>query len=225
MIEAAARLFDPWALLLVAGGTTIAAALTATREDLRRALLALGPLVRARPAMDALVCARALGDIERVAEAKGVGCADHVHTECRFIRKAALRLADAPSAEAFARWARDELDERALRHHEALGVWRAAADSAPAMGMLGTVLGLIAMFARMDDPDAIGSAMALAMMTTFYGLLLSGLVAGPIAARLERLSAAELHWQRRAVGRLEALARADPAAARDWIRQRLRVVE
>jgi chemotaxis protein MotA len=59
----------------------------------------------------------------------------------------------------------------------------------------------------MEDPAAIGPAMAVAMLTTLYGVILSSAVAGPIAGRLETLSDAELAWQTMACRQLEILAR------------------
>ena len=132
MAELAARLFDPWALLLVLGGTLLTAMLSATREDMARALAAIAPLLRARPAADARAAACALHDVERITELKGVACADHVQTDSAFVRRACLHLADAPSAEAFAQWAHEEMDARTARHQAAVAVWRSAADAAPA---------------------------------------------------------------------------------------------
>lgn len=223
MIDAAARLFDPLALLLVGGGSLVAAIIPSTREDLRSAINALGPLLRARPAADAAVAELGLGEIERIVELKGIGCADHVHTVSPFVRRAALKLVDAPTADEFAAWARTELGDRAVRHGSAQRVWRSAAEAAPAVGMIGTVIGLIGMFAVMDDPASVGPAMALAMLTTLYGLLVSAVFAGPVAARLDRLSEAERRWQEAALARLEALARADPLGSREWLRRRMRV--
>jgi len=65
-------------------------------------------------------------------------------------------------------------------------MWSAAADTAPAMGMVGTLIGLVGMFVKMQDPSAIGSAMAVALLATLYGALLANLVLAPIAARLRR---------------------------------------
>ena len=226
MLELAARLLDPMALLLVLGGTVATAAMRGTREDVARALAALGPLLRTRPARDALVAQRAVREIEQIAERKGTACADHVKTDSAYMRRAAIQLADAPSAEWFAEWAERDLADRAARHEGGVSIWRAAAESAPAMGMIGTVMGLIGMFLAMDDPATIGPAMALALLTTLYGLLLSAVVAGPIAGRLERLSAAERRWQGAALARLEALARAEaPATTGEWLRQRARAAE
>ena len=98
-----------------------------------------------------------------------------------------------------------------------------AAEAAPAMGMIGTVIGLIGMFAAMDDPATIGPAMALALLTTLYGLIFSAAVAGPIAGRLERLSMAERRWQQTALARLEALARAEASVTTEqWLKRRAR---
>jgi chemotaxis protein MotA len=187
VIDTVARLIDPVSLALVAGGSIAVAALRSTRGDVARALRAAGPLVRRRPERDEARARRSARLVEQIAEAKGIACADHAKGECAFVRKAALRLVDTSSPAAFAEWANEELRARHDRHAAAAAVWRAAADAAPNMGMIGTVLGLIAMFASMDDPARMGPAMALAMLTTFYGLVLGTLLFGSVAARLERL--------------------------------------
>lgn len=222
MYDLAARLFDPAALVLVGGGSLAAAALRSTRADLLRAVAALKILITGDPELDALAGLRAVREIEQIAEKRGTACADRVGDESKFVRRAGLKLADAPSADAFAEWAADDLAARAVRHENAAAVWRSAAEAAPSMGMLGTVLGLVAMFAGMDDPAALGPAMALALLTTLYGIVLGTLLFGPAAARLERLSAAELRWQQAAIARLEKLARAEIHATHEWLRRRNR---
>jgi len=75
--------------------------------------------------------------------------------------------------------------EVTLRHHE-LGekIFRAIADAAPAFGMIGTLVGLVQMLSNMSSPDALGPAMAIAMLTTLYGALIANLIALPIADKL-----------------------------------------
>src|SRR3546814_5042665 len=89
--------------------------------------------------------------------------------------------------------------------------------------MAGTIIGLIRMFAAMDDPSAIGGAMAIALLTTLYGVVLANMIAGPIAARLTLLSEMEIGWQRELVNRMLGLARAemalDSAASKPKARQ------
>ncbi len=76
------------------------------------------------------------------------------------------------------------------RHSQGSDIFAALADMAPAMGMIGTLIGLVAMLANMDDPKAIGPAMAVALLTTLYGAVLANAVCGPISAKL-KLRAAE----------------------------------
>jgi chemotaxis protein MotA len=214
------RFFDPLAFSLVFGGTLLAAIVSATRTDLGRALAALVTLFRARPERDARTAERTVLKIRQLSEYKGIVCVDRVASPVEFVHRAACRLARAEGSEAFATWAREELEDRRARHKSAIHFWRQAAEVAPAMGMIGTVIGLVAMFARMSDPGAMGPAMAVAMLTTLYGLVLAFGVAGPIAARLERLSEAECRWQARTVERLLALARAEEEAFEGWPRLR-----
>lgn len=222
MVEMLVRFFDPLALLLVLGGSLLTGFVSATGKDARRALAALIPLFRARPQTDGETADRVVRRIAHFSEYRGLVCADRVATPVDFVHRAACRLADDPGAEAFSVWAREEMEDRRARHEAAITVWRRIAEVAPAMGMIGTVLGLVAMFANMSDVAAMGPGMAAAMLTTLYGLVLAFAVAGPVAARLERLSQAELAWQGRAVERLAALARAEEEAASGWRERKAR---
>ncbi len=63
-------------------------------------------------------------------------------------------------------------------------VFQAMADVAPAMGMIGTLVGLVQMLSNMDDPKSIGPAMAVALLTTLYGAMIATMIATPIADKL-----------------------------------------
>ena len=206
LVTAILRFLDPLAIGLVFGGSFAAAALRSTRSDLAAAFAALRPMLRADPARDARAARVAVARIEKLAEMRSIACADRVETAGKFLRLAAIRLADAPTAYDFSLWADEEAESMIARHVRATSVWRAVADAAPAMGMLGTILALSTMFAGMDDVERIGPAMAMAMLTTFHGVLLSFGIAGPIAARLERLSAEEAEWRHWTCRRLAKLA-------------------
>ena len=71
------------------------------------------------------------------------------------------------------------------RHDSGKSIFKSLGTSAPAFGMIGTLIGLIQMMASMSDPSQIGPAMAVALLTTFYGALLANLVFLPIADKLE----------------------------------------
>ncbi|WP_338121370.1 flagellar motor protein PomA [Vibrio mimicus] len=70
------------------------------------------------------------------------------------------------------------------RHSKGTQVFRAFGDVAPAMGMISTLVGLVAMLSNMDDPKSIGPAMAVALLTTLYGAVLSNMIFFPIADKL-----------------------------------------
>ncbi len=74
---------------------------------------------------------------------------------------------------------------RMLRDQEmGESMFRGIGDAAPAFGMIGTLVGLVQMLANLEDPASIGPAMAVAMLTTFYGALIANLIAIPIADKL-----------------------------------------
>ncbi|MCW2306069.1 motility protein A [Rhodobium gokarnense] len=70
------------------------------------------------------------------------------------------------------------------RLEEGQRIFKALGDSAPAFGMIGTLVGLVQMLATMDDPSTIGPSMAIALLTTLYGALLANLVCIPIYEKL-----------------------------------------
>ena len=71
-----------------------------------------------------------------------------------------------------------------LHLEEGSKVYRAFGDCAPAWGMVGTILGMVTMFANMSDPSKLGPAMATALLATLYGAVVSNLVALPLADKL-----------------------------------------
>jgi len=77
-----------------------------------------------------------------------------------------------------------DLQQTVDRHSWGAKVFSATGDVAPAMGMIGTLIGLVQMLSAMDDPKAIGPAMAVALLTTLYGAMLANMVALPIADKL-----------------------------------------
>jgi chemotaxis protein MotA len=78
-----------------------------------------------------------------------------------------------------------EMELTIQRHEAGEKIFRAIGESAPAFGMIGTLVGLVQMLSTMEDPKTIGPAMAVALLTTLYGALIANLVALPIADKLE----------------------------------------
>lgn len=78
-----------------------------------------------------------------------------------------------------------DMEQSIHRHDEGARIFKAIGDSAPAFGMIGTLVGLVQMLSSMDNPDSIGPAMAVALLTTLYGAVIANLVALPISDKLE----------------------------------------
>lgn len=77
------------------------------------------------------------------------------------------------------------------RHERGQAIFKAIGDMAPAMGMIGTLIGLVQMLSAMDDPKSIGPAMAVALLTTLYGAVIANAFALPIADKLAHRSQEE----------------------------------
>lgn len=207
MSDILGHIIAPLPLALVAGGSLLVALAQQGFAGLGSAFAALLPLVTADPESDRDAARGLLYRAEEIAHLHGLAHTDRLRAGHPFLAEALATLANAPDIERFAFWARSAIADRRARHERAIGVWNVLADVAPAMGMAGTIIGLIGMFARMSDPATIGPAMALALMTTLDGMILANLIAGPIANRLARLSAQELAWQSETVDRMIAIAR------------------
>lgn len=84
-----------------------------------------------------------------------------------------------------------EMELTVQRHEQGQKIFKAIADVAPAMGMIGTLIGLVQMLSNMDDPKKIGPAMAVALLTTLYGAVIANIFAKPIAEKLGLRSSEE----------------------------------
>lgn len=78
------------------------------------------------------------------------------------------------------------------RHRLGADIFSTMGGFAPAVGMLGTIIGLVQMLMQMEDPSQIGAPMAVALLTTFYGTLLANLLFLPVAGKLKTRSKQEI---------------------------------
>ncbi len=86
-----------------------------------------------------------------------------------------------------------EINNTEGRHETGIELLNALAAYAPALGMIGTVIGLVQMLQNMSDPSTIGPSMAVALITTFYGAVLANLVFLPMVGKLKHRSKEEIH--------------------------------
>ena len=95
------------------------------------------------------------------------------------------------------------------RHKAGQDMISAMGDAAPAFGMIGMLIGLVIMLKNMDDPAAIGPGMAIALLTTMYGAILSNILLGPIAKKLKAISSKELLAKRMIIEGIMAIQSGD----------------
>ena len=108
-----------------------------------------------------------------------------------FLHKGITMVVDGTPGEEVEVIMRRDMQATIQRHARSASVLRKAAEFAPAMGLIGTLIGLVQMLGSLDDPSTIGPSMAVALLTTFYGAVLANLVFSPLASKLERNSAEE----------------------------------
>jgi chemotaxis protein MotA len=85
-----------------------------------------------------------------------------------------------------------EIDFTRTRHQLGAEIFITMGTFAPALGMIGTLIGLVQMLQTLDDPSAIGPAMAVALLTTFYGSIMANIVCLPVAGKLKARSKEEV---------------------------------
>lgn len=133
-----------------------------------------------------------------------------------------LRLVDDPFLEKAVRLAIDgvepasiqgilssEMDSIEERHRSGADILNTMANFFPAMGMIGTLIGLIQMLKTIEDPSTIGPGMAVALITTFYGAVAANMICLPMAGKLRKRSQEELHVKEMVVAGAVSLAIGD----------------
>lgn len=109
-----------------------------------------------------------------------------------FLSKGVQLVVDGTDPELVRSILETELSFLENRHKSSAAMFDTAAALAPAFGMIGTLIGLIQMLGTLDKPEMIGPGMAVALITTFYGSVLSNLVFTPISSKLKGRSAEEI---------------------------------
>lgn len=109
-----------------------------------------------------------------------------------FLKRGILLVVDGTDPELVKSILETELSFLEERHKEGQSLFETMGALAPAFGMIGTIIGLINMLKRLDDPSAVGPGMATALITTFYGSILANLLFLPIAAKLKVRSKQEI---------------------------------
>ena len=109
-----------------------------------------------------------------------------------FLKKGVLLIVDGTDPELVRSILETELSCIEDRHSSVVGFWDSLAAMGPAWGMIGTLIGLINMLQKMEDAKAIGPAMAVALITTFYGSVLANWICIPVATKLRAKNSSEV---------------------------------
>lgn len=186
--------FNVPALLIVVGGTCAVTAISYTTKELANAGGILGHSLSYKHYIPARV-AKELLDIACIIRARGPLALNRAQATLRNhpdMQKATQLLIDDSPADHIRAVLHHNIAQLIERHKVGIGILRRAADIAPAMGLIGTLVGLVQMLSQLSDPSSIGPAMAIALLTTFYGAILGTVILSPMAAKLERNSADEI---------------------------------
>lgn len=108
-----------------------------------------------------------------------------------FMSKGVSMLVDGYDADVVRSTLKKDIALTQERHEVGSSIFKAIGDVGPAMGMIGTLIGLVSMLSNMSDPKAIGPAMAVALLTTLYGAIMANMLAIPISDKLDLRSAEE----------------------------------
>ncbi|HEY9548141.1 MAG TPA: MotA/TolQ/ExbB proton channel family protein [Kiloniellaceae bacterium] len=183
-----ASFLDVPSVLIVIGGTFLVTTISFSLGEIAAAqgLMLRAAVYNAEAPEHAVWQALYLADLARK---RGRLALQNVTEELRdapFLYRAIIMVVDGLPAEEVERVLSRDAEASFERHQRSAGILRRAGEVAPAMGLIGTLIGLVQMLGSLDDPSSIGPAMAVALLTTFYGAVLANMVFNPLAGKLER---------------------------------------
>ena len=184
---------DPPSMIIVIGGAT-AACLTAF--PLAKFLKLPGVFMKTLfgSASDPVELVKQIVELAEVARRDGIlaleGSIENIDDE--FLVRGIQMAVDGSDPEQIESIMETELENLMDRHEAGKGLLDAMGRFAPAFGMIGTLIGLVAMLSNMDDPAKIGAGMAAALLTTLYGALVANVLFLPLADKLAVKSGEEV---------------------------------
>ncbi len=180
-------------IMIVFGGTAAITAVSFSLNELRDAPRALRHMLT-QPRIDPSYAAEIMLRLADRARKDGVLNLEQVSKSMSsdpFLHRAIRLVEDGTSIDDMEKILKTETFAISTMQMNSINILRRAGDVAPAMGLIGTLIGLVQMLGSLDDPSTIGPAMAIALLTTFYGALLAHMVLLPVASRAERTAKEE----------------------------------
>ncbi len=124
------------------------------------------------------------GVLANIARKEGMMALESQEIENPFLNKGIQLCVDGHPPDLVRKMLSKDISLTIQRHELGQKIFTALGDIAPAMGMIGTLIGLVQMLANMEDPKTIGPAMAVALLTTLYGAIIANAFALPVADKL-----------------------------------------
>ena len=134
--------------------------------------------------VDAAQLIEQAGVLANIARKEGMMALESQEIENPFLNKGIQLCVDGHPPDLVRKMLSKDISLTIQRHELGQKIFTALGDIAPAMGMIGTLIGLVQMLANMEDPKTIGPAMAVALLTTLYGAIIANAFALPIADKL-----------------------------------------
>lgn len=185
---------DVPSILIVFGGTFFAAM---SASPMGTFLGSFGAMAKAfmpkLPRREALI--ERMVELSNIARKDGMMALEGQDVPDKFFERGLQMLVDGADEAKLVKQMSQEIKSMKERHAERQGALRAWVDIGPAMGMIGTLIGLVQMLGNMEDAKAIGPAMAVALLTTLYGAMIANILFGPIVTKLEGYTAQEVIYR------------------------------
>lgn len=185
-----ANFFNLPSVLIVILGTIAVTSVSYNKSELSKLGSVLKKTLFSRKHKPALM-AKQLLDLATISRKKGVLALSELEPQLRrepFLHKAIQMVTDGFSGDDIEKVLMQEVDSLTERHRKCSSIIRRASEVAPAMGLIGTLVGLVQMLAELDNPESIGPSMAVALLTTFYGAIMGTVFLSPLAIKLDRNS-------------------------------------
>ena len=184
---------DPPSAIIVVGGTIAAVVANYSSKHLKAVPKHLKIMLDGKK-FDPMEYIDTLVDFAQIARKNGLLALEEKANQIDdpFFKQGLMLIVDATDADRVKEMLNNDLDNLVARHDEVVGMYEKASSTAPAFGMIGTLVGLIIMLQHMSDPSTLGPAMAVALITTFYGSMLANWVCTPTANKLKTNNAIEV---------------------------------
>lgn len=183
--------WDAPSLLMVLGGSIAATMIRwPLNKYLKIANVSMNAIKDSNPNLEDLIAE--LIEIANIARKSSILALEKVTTNNKHLEKVLKIMVDGNDPETINGMIELDIYNLKQRHKSGKEMLDNISEGCPAFGMIGTVIGLIVIMANLDDPNAIGPGLAVALVTTLYGALFANLFFSPLASKLKVRSDVEV---------------------------------